>query len=294
MQTVFSLKFQSAPGSIGQVREAATQLLFTAKGQNIPTFLVGHVTKDGSLAGPKALEHVVDTVLYFEGERHHSHRVVRAVKNRFGAVSELGVFEMTGDRPASRCRIRRSCFSPSGRRTRPGRRCCAAVEGSRPILVEVQALVSTSTYGNARRMASGIDQQRLSLLLAVLEKRAGLNLIGDDVFVNIAGGMTRRRAGVRSRRRSPRSRRACATASIPPTTAVFGEVGLAGEVRGIAQAALRVREAAQMGFTPLHHARGEHRPDRSRAPAMRARRRPHRRRSARRSCSIGEALGRAR
>ena len=120
IQTVFSLKFQSAPGSIGQVREAATQLLFTAKGQNVPTFLVGHVTKDGSLAGPKALEHVVDTVLYFEGERHHSHRVVRAVKNRFGAVSELGVFEMTSARPACRCRIPRSCFSPSGPSNAPG------------------------------------------------------------------------------------------------------------------------------------------------------------------------------
>ena len=126
IQTVFSLKFQSAPGSIGQVREAATQLLFTAKGQNIPTFLVGHVTKDGSLAGPKALEHVVDTVLYFEGERHHSHRVVRAVKNRFGAVSELGVFEMTVDRSAAGAESVASCSWPSGRRTRRVRRCCAA------------------------------------------------------------------------------------------------------------------------------------------------------------------------
>ena len=129
IQTVFSLKFQSAPGSIGQVREAATQLLFTAKGQNIPTLLVGHVTKDGSLAGPKALEHVVDTVLYFEGERHHSHRVVRAVKNRFGAVSELGVFEMTGAGLRSRCRIRRSCSSPSARRTRRARPCSARSKG---------------------------------------------------------------------------------------------------------------------------------------------------------------------
>ena len=187
---MFSLKFQSAPGSIGQVREAATQLLFTAKGQNIPTFLVGHVTKDGSLAGPKALEHVVDTVLYFEGERHHSHRVVRAVKNRFGAVSELGVFEMTVDRPAAGAESVEAVSRRAARRTRPGSAVLCSVEGSRPILVEVQALVSTSSYGNARRMASGIDQQRLSLLLAVLEKRAGLNLIGDDVFVNIAGGMT--------------------------------------------------------------------------------------------------------
>src|SRR5215471_17578365 len=160
IQTVFSLKFQSAPGSIGQVREAATQLLFTAKGQNIPTFLVGHVTKDGSLAGPKALEHVVDSVLYFEGERHHSHRVVRAVKNRFGAVSELGVFEMTsaGLRPVPNPSKLFLAERPSNA---PGSAVLCCVEGSRPILVEVQALVSTSSYGNARRMASGIDQNRL-------------------------------------------------------------------------------------------------------------------------------------
>src|ERR1051325_7632315 len=163
VQTVFSLKFQSAPGSIGQVREAATQLLFTAEGQNVPTFLVGHVTKDGSLAGPKALEHVVDSVLYFEGERHHSHRVVRAVKNRFGAVSELGVFEMTGNglravpNPSQLFLAER----PAGT---PGSAVLCCMEGSRPLLVEVQALVSSSTFGNARRMTSGIDPGRLALL----------------------------------------------------------------------------------------------------------------------------------
>ena len=247
VQTVFSLKFQSAPGSIGQVREAATQLLFTAKGQNIPTFLVGHITKDGSLAGPKALEHVVDTVLYFEGERHHSHRVVRAVKNRFGAASELGVFEMTatGLRPVpnpSKLFLSERAANASGSAV------LCSVEGSRPILVEVQALVSSSNYGTARRMASGIDQQRLSLLLAVLEKRAGLNLMGDDVFVNIAGGMTidepAADLGVLAAIASSVRNRV-----ISSTTAMFGEVGLAGEVRGISQAGLRVREAAQMGFT---------------------------------------------
>jgi DNA repair protein RadA/Sms len=247
VQTVFSLKLQSAPGSIGQVREAATQLLFTAKGHNVPVFLVGHVTKDGSLAGPKALEHVVDTVLYFEGERHHSHRVVRAVKNRFGAVSELGVFEMTsgGLRPVPNPS---KLFLAERPNNAPGSAVLCAVEGSRPILVEVQALVSTSSYGNARRMANGIDQQRLSLLLAVLEKRAGLNLVGDDVFVNVAGGMTIDEpasdlgvlAAIAS---SVRSR------PIPQATAMFGEVGLAGEVRGISQAALRIKEAVQMGFS---------------------------------------------
>jgi DNA repair protein RadA/Sms len=246
VQTIFSLKFQSAPGSIGQVREAATQLLFTAKGQNIPAFLVGHVTKDGSLAGPKALEHVVDTVLYFEGERHHSHRVVRAVKNRFGAVSELGVFEMTstGLRPVPNPS---KLFLAERPAHAPGSAVLCSVEGSRPILVEVQALVSSSTYGTARRMASGIDQQRLSLLLAVLEKRAGLNLAGDDVFVNIAGGMTvdepASDLGVLAAIASSVRNRVIAS-----TTAMFGEVGLAGEVRGITQAALRIREASQMGF----------------------------------------------
>jgi DNA repair protein RadA/Sms len=247
IQTVFSLKFQSAPGSIGQVRESATQLLFAAKGQNIPTFLVGHVTKEGSLAGPKALEHIVDTVLYFEGEKHHAHRIVRAVKNRFGAVSELGVFEMTGTglRPVPNPSQLFLSERPAGA---AGSAVLCCVEGSRPLLVEVQALVSTSTYGNARRMASGLDQNRLSLLLAVLEKRAGLNLVADDVFVNIAGGIAVDEPAadlgiVAAVASSVRNR------PIKTGTAVFGEVGLAGEVRGISQAALRVREAAQMGFT---------------------------------------------
>ena len=247
VQTVFSLKFQSAPGSIGQVREAATQLLFAAKGQNIPTFLVGHVTKDGNLAGPKALEHIVDTVLYFEGEKHHAHRVIRAVKNRFGAVSELGVFEMTG-KGLSGVPNPSELFLAERRSGAPGSAVLCCVEGSRPLLVEVQALVSGSSYGNARRMASGIDQNRLSLLLAVLEKRAGVNLAADDVYVNVAGGITVD---------EPAADLAIAGAvasslrnrSIRAGTAVFGEVGLAGEVRGVSQAALRVREAAQMGFT---------------------------------------------
>jgi DNA repair protein RadA/Sms len=247
IQTVFSLKLQSAPGSIGQVREAATQLLFTAKGQNIPTFLVGHITKDGAIAGPKSLEHIVDTVLYFEGERHHAHRVVRAVKNRFGAVSELGVFEMTGSglravpNPSE-------LFLAERPKEAPGSAVLCCIEGSRPILVEVQALVSTSAFGNARRTASGLDHNRLSLLLAVLEKRAGLNLMAEDVFVNIAGGMTVDEPAadlgvVAAVASSVRNR------PVRESTAVFGEVGLAGEIRAISQAALRVREAAHMGFS---------------------------------------------
>ncbi|MSO30669.1 MAG: DNA repair protein RadA [Acidobacteria bacterium] len=249
VQTVWSNKFQSAPGSIGQVREAATQFLFAAKGQNIPTILVGHVTKDGSLAGPKVLEHVVDTVLYFEGERHHSHRVVRAVKNRFGAVSELGVFEMTGTglRPVANPS---KLFLSERASGTPGSAVLCCLEGSRPFLVEVQALVSTSTYGNARRMAIGIDPNRLSLLLAVLEKRAGMSLAGDDVYVNVAGGMSVDEPAadlsvVAAVASSVRNK------GLAPATAIFGEVGLSGEIRGIPQASLRVREAVQMGFSRI-------------------------------------------
>jgi DNA repair protein RadA/Sms len=247
IQTVFSLKMQSAPGSVGQVRQAATDFLFTAKGRNLPIILVGHVTKDGSLAGPKVLEHVVDTVLYFEGERHHAHRVVRAVKNRFGAVSELGVFEMTSQglravpNPSQ-------LFLAERPKNVPGSSVMCSMEGSRPILVEVQALVTSSTFGNARRTASGLDQNRLSLLLAVLDKRAGLNLATDDVFVNVAGGMTVNEpaadlAIVAAVASSLRNR------PIHGDAVVFGEVGLAGEVRATTQAPLRVREAAQLGFT---------------------------------------------
>ncbi len=246
IQTVFSLKLSSAPGSIGQIREAATQLLFCSKRRNIPTFLVGHVTKDGGLAGPKALEHIVDTVLYFEGERHHSHRMVRAVKNRFGAVSELGLFEMTGTGLEPVPNPSRMFLSERAENV-PGSVVLCAVEGSRPILVEVQALVSSGAYGTARRMASGVDQARLSLLLAVLEKRAGLSVAADDVFVNIAGGLTVGEPAadlgvVAAVASSLRNR------TVAGGTAMFGEVGLAGEVRGTPQASLRVKEAAQLGF----------------------------------------------
>jgi DNA repair protein RadA/Sms len=229
------------------VREAATQLLFAAKAQNVPTFLVGHVTKEGSLAGPKALEHIVDTVLYFEGERQHAHRIVRAAKNRFGAVSELGVFEMTSagltpvPNPSAMFLAERPANSPGSAVV-----CC--IEGTRPILVEVQALVSTSAYGYAKRTAVGLDQTRLALLLAVMEKRAGLALGGDDVYVNLAGGISIDEpavdlAVVAAVASSARNR------PIAQGTAVFGEVGLAGEVRATAQAARRVREAEQMGFS---------------------------------------------
>src|SRR5438874_1859936 len=188
IQTVFSSKIESAPGSVSQVREVAHQFLLLAKNRGVPIFLIGHVTKEGSIAGPKALEHIVDTVLYFEGERHYNHRIVRAVKNRFGAANEVGVFEMTG---AGLIAV----ANPSEMflQERPvgvaGSVVTACMEGTRPVLVEIQALVSGSKYGTGRRMTQGVDQNRVSLLIAMLEKRVGLHLLGDDVFVNIAGGL---------------------------------------------------------------------------------------------------------
>src|SRR2546422_9057478 len=188
IQTTFSSEIESAPGSISQIREVAAQFLMLAKTRGIPVFLIGHVTKDGSIAGPRALEHIVDTVLYFEGERHHNHRIVRATKNRFGAANEVGVFEMTG---AGLIAV----ANPSQMflQERPvdvaGSVATACMEGTRPMLVEIQALVSSTKYGTGRRMTQGVDQSRVALLIAMLEKRAGLQLLGDDVFVNIAGGV---------------------------------------------------------------------------------------------------------
>jgi DNA repair protein RadA/Sms len=188
VQTVYSPKFSSAPGSISQVREAAAELLYFAKSTGTPVFLIGHVTKEGNLAGPKALEHMVDTVLYFEGERHYAHRLVRATKNRYGAAGELGVFEMTGSglNPVA---------NPSGLflserpEQAPGSVVVCSLEGTRPLLAELQALVSRSSFGYPRRVALGVDSNRVALLLAVLEKRVGLKLSSEDVFVNVAGGL---------------------------------------------------------------------------------------------------------
>jgi len=247
IQTMFSTSLESAPGTIGQIRAAATQLLFEAKGSNLPVLIVGHVTKGGELAGPKVLEHVVDTVLHFEGDRHHSQRVVRSVKNRFGAVSELGVFQMTAgglDAVPNPSEL----FLAERKTDVPGSAVFCSMEGSRPILVEVQALVGAGVYGNAQRVTTGVDRQRLSLLLTVLEKRVGLPLTGEDVFVNVPGGMPMLEpaadlAVVAALASSLRNQPLRAGA------AVFGEVGLAGEIRGIVQAEARVREAAQMGFT---------------------------------------------
>jgi DNA repair protein RadA/Sms len=246
VQTVFSMKLESAPGSVSQVREVAGQFLMLAKNRSVPVFLIGHVTKDGAIAGPKTLEHIVDTVLYFEGERHHNHRIIRAVKNRFGAANEVGVFEMTG-------RGLVPVINPSVLflNERPvgvsGSVVTACIEGTRPMLVELQALVTSTKYATARRMTQGVDSNRVSLLMAMLEKRLGMHVLGDDIFVNVAGGITIDEpaadlgivAAIASSFRN---------LPIDERTAVFGEVGLAGEVRATSQASVRVREAYAMGF----------------------------------------------
>jgi DNA repair protein RadA/Sms len=246
IQTVFSSGIESAPGSVSQVREVAGQFLLLAKNRTIPVFLIGHVTKEGSIAGPKALEHIVDTVLYFEGERHHNHRIVRATKNRFGAANEVGVFEMTG---AGLMAV----ANPSEMflQERPlgvaGSVVTACMEGTRPVLVEIQALVSGSKYGTGRRMTQGVDQNRVALLIAMLEKRVGFHLMGDDVFVNIAGGLE---VDEPAADLGVVAAIASSFKSVPVDahTAVFGEVGLTGEVRGAMQAQVRAREAQTLGF----------------------------------------------
>jgi DNA repair protein RadA/Sms len=249
IQTVFSALVESAPGSVSQVREVAHQFLLLAKNRNIPVFLIGHITKDGSIAGPKTLEHVVDTVMYFEGERHHNHRIVRAAKNRFGAANEVGIFEMTGSglMPVSNPS---QMFLAERPQNVSGSVVTACMEGTRPLLVEVQALVSGTKYGSGRRMTQGVDPNRVALMIAMLEKRVGLQLTGEDVFVNIAGGLEVD---------EPAADLGVVTAiassfknvSVDPHTAVFGEVGLTGEVRGTMQAAVRAREAQALGFKKI-------------------------------------------
>ena len=249
IQTVFSALIESAPGSVSQVREAAHQFLLLAKNRTIPVFLIGHITKEGSIAGPKALEHVVDTVLYFEGERHHNHRIVRAVKNRFGAANEIGVFEMTASGLVAVANPSQM-FLQERPENVAGSVVTACMEGTRPLLVEIQALVSETKYGTGRRMTQGVDQNRVALLMAMLEKRIGLQMLGDDVFVNIAGGLQVDEPAV------DLGVVAAITSSfkskpIDPHTAVFGEVGLTGEVRGTIQAGVRAREAQALGFKTI-------------------------------------------
>jgi len=246
IQTVFLPDLESAPGSVAQVRECGARLMTLAKGRGIATFLVGHVTKEGALAGPRVLEHLVDTVLYFEGEHHHAYRVLRAVKNRFGSTNEIGVFEM-----AARGLV--EVPNPSGfflaerPADAPGSVVVSALEGTRPLLLELQALVARASFGTPRRTVLGADYNRVCVLLAVLEKRAGLPIGNQDVFVSVAGG---------GRVVEPAADLGIVIAAassylerpVPGDLLILGEVGLTGEVRAVSGVEPRLRAAAQLGF----------------------------------------------
>ena len=246
IQTVYTGEISSAPGSVSQVREATHTFMNIAKGLGICVMLVGHVTKEGSLAGPRVLEHMVDTVLYFEGERHATFRILRAVKNRFGSTNEIGVFEMKSQGLMEVANP--SELMLSGRPMNvSGSIVACSMEGTRPMLIEVQALVSYTSFGTARRTATGIDYNRVVILMAVLEKRAGMDLGSYDSYVNLAGGIKMNEpaldlgviAAIASSFRDK---------PIDPYTIAFGEVGLTGEVRGVNMAEKRVLEAAKLGF----------------------------------------------
>jgi len=246
VQTVYSTSLGSAPGSVGQVREISGRLVLFAKKTGISLFLVGHVTKDGAIAGPKVLEHMVDTVLYFEGDSGHAYRIIRGMKNRFGPSNEIGVFEM---RDSGLMEVLNpSAFFLSERPdAAAGSVVVPSMEGTRPILVEIQSLVSPSSLGMPRRTSIGVDHNRVSLLVAVLDRICGLHLGSQDIFLNVAGGIRVDEPAVdlgivAAMASSFLNRPIC------PGTVVFGEVGLTGEVRGIAQMIPRIREAARMGF----------------------------------------------
>jgi DNA repair protein RadA/Sms len=246
IQAVYRPDVPSAPGSVGQVRECTGSLLTVAKGRGISIVIVGHVTKEGQLAGPRVLEHLVDTVLYFEGDRHHAYRILRATKNRFGSTNEIGVFEM-GPHGLVEVANPSAAFLAERPAAAPGSAVVCALEGTRPLLLEVQALVAPTHFGMPRRTAAGIDYNRLVLLLAVLEKRAGLHLAMHDVYASVTGGLTvddpAADLGVAVAVASAFRERA-----VEQQVVVIGEVGLAGEVRAVRQVQQRVREAARLGF----------------------------------------------
>ncbi|MBM7646749.1 DNA repair protein RadA/Sms [Scopulibacillus daqui] len=246
IQTIYNQEIASAPGSVSQVRECTGQLMRIAKTLGIATFIVGHVTKDGAIAGPRLLEHMVDAVLYFEGERHHTFRILRAVKNRFGSTNEIGVFEMKETGLAEVANPSEIFLQERSQGT-AGSTVVAAMEGTRPVLVEIQALVTPTSFGNPRRMATGLDHHRISLLMAVLEKRVGLLLQNQDAYVNVAGGV---------RLDEPATDLAVAVSiassfrdqMTKPTDIMIGEVGLTGEVRRVSRIDQRIAEAAKLGF----------------------------------------------
>jgi DNA repair protein RadA/Sms len=246
IQTAYTEELVSAPGSVSQVRECAAKLMLFAKRSDIPVFLVGHVTKEGAIAGPRVLEHIVDTVLYFEGDRGHPYRILRTVKNRFGSTNEIGIFEMSDsgllevENPSELFLLERP-LNVSGSVV------VASMEGTRPLMVEIQSLVSRTNFGMPRRTSIGFDFNRVNLLVAVLEKKIGLQLGGMDVFVNVVGGLKLIEPAVdlgiittitSSLRDIP----------VDPKIFVFGEVGLSGEIRAVAQAETRLKEASKIGF----------------------------------------------
>lgn len=247
IQTMYQETISSAPGSVSQVREATALLLQLAKGLNIAVFIVGHVTKEGTVAGPRVLEHMVDTVLYFEGDRYAAYRVLRGVKNRFGATNEIGVFEMASD--GLREVANPSEYMLGGKpESASGSAVVCSLEGTRPMLLEIQALVCHSSFGIPRRQATGTDFNRVNLLIAVLEKRLGIQMGNCDAYVNLAGGMKVQEPaidlGIALALVSSFKNRV-----IDPKTVIIGEVGLSGEVRGVNMAQTRVQEAKKLGFT---------------------------------------------
>jgi DNA repair protein RadA/Sms len=246
IQTVYLPELESAPGSVAQVRECGARLMTLARGLGVATFLVGHVTKEGALAGPRVLEHLVDTVLYFEGESHHAYRILRAVKNRFGSTNEIGVFEM-GERGLAEVANPSGFFLAERPQGAAGSVIVSSLEGTRPLLLELQALVARASFGTPRRTVLGADYNRVCLLLAVLEKLGGMPLASQDVFVNVAGGgrVTEPAAdlGIVVATASSYMDRA-----VPSDALVLGEVGLTGEVRAVSGVELRLREAAALGF----------------------------------------------
>jgi DNA repair protein RadA/Sms len=246
IQTVASAAVTSAPGSISQVRECTLRLMRVAKSTQVPIFIIGHVTKEGTVAGPRALEHIVDAVLYLEGERFHTYRLLRGVKNRFGATNEVGVFEMRGDGMVD-VENPSAIFLAAHDGHATGSSVIVSMEGTRPLLVEVQALVTTTAFGTPRCTTNGLDHNRTLMLLAVLTKRVGLALGNQDVYVNVAGGFSLGEpavdlgvaAAVASSLREQR---------VAPETVLIGEVGLGGELRAVTRADSRIREAAKLGF----------------------------------------------
>jgi DNA repair protein RadA/Sms len=247
IQTLWADTVEAAPGSVAQVRAAAHELVSFAKRRGISVVLVGHVTKEGQIAGPRVVEHMVDTVLYFEGERGHQFRILRAVKNRFGPSDEIGVFEMTGAGLAEVANPSALFLSERGKAT-PGSAVFAGIEGTRPLLTEIQALVAASSLGTPRRTVVGLDAQRLSTILAVLEARCGISFAGHDVFLNVAGGL---------RVSEPAADLAVAAAllsaremkTLPPDCVVFGEISLSGALRPVPQTENRLKEARKLGFS---------------------------------------------